>query len=160
MFPSLIFCEIDMRLAAKSQQKIEQFFQQFFEDAGLQLPLFQIHCGFWSNLLTKTFRISGITLGKHIFISPAFVGRDEFGKLIADFDLIVHETTHVLQYHKQGFWHFLFSYVREWVVFIRRQGRRDIETRWQAYYATPHEKEARAATIAYAKWKSEIKSEA
>jgi hypothetical protein len=145
-----------MKLAQASQQKLELFFQQYFNDENLKLPLFQVHCGFWASLITKTFKISGITLGNHIFIAPAFVEREKERKAVVDFDLIVHEATHVLQFQSQGFYGFLFSYLKEWIKFIQKQRKRDLDTRWQAYYSIPHEREARDAAFAYSKWKNEV----
>jgi hypothetical protein len=144
-----------MRLAPASHKKIEDFFRQYFGEDDLRLPPIQIYCGFWAKLLAKIFKIYGITFGRHVFIDPAFVSRDENGLPIAPFHLIVHEATHVIQYQKEGFFGFLLGYLREWIKFIREQGSRDISTRWQAYYALRHETEARAAAEAYGEWRIE-----
>jgi hypothetical protein len=138
-----------MKLAADSHQKI------YFNDETLVLPRFHVHCGFWAKLLAKVFKIHGITLGNHVFIDPMFVERGENGLPLASFSLIVHEATHVLQYQKEGFFGFLLGYLREWFKFLREQGKRDVDTRWQAYYALRHETEARAAAEAYAIWRAE-----
>jgi hypothetical protein len=46
--------------------------------------------------------------------------------------------------------------LKEWFAFLREQGKRDLQTRWQAYYAIKHETEAREAASAYAEWKAEL----
>jgi hypothetical protein len=150
-----------MKLALASHQKVENFFREYFANKELCLSHFHIYSGFWARLITKTFKLNGITLGKHVFIDPAFVTRDaETGLLIAPFKLIVHEATHVLQYQRLGFLGFLFSYLKEWFAFIRLRQSSDLETRWQAYYAISHETEARDAAEAYTLWneKSKIKN--
>lgn len=148
-----------MRLAPVSHKKIEEFFRQYFGEDDLRLPPIMIYSGFWANLLTKTFKLNGITFGRRIFIDRAFVRRDENGLPFAPFDLIVHEATHVVQYQKEGFFGFLLSYLKEWIKFIREQGSRNIETRWQAYYALRHETEARAAAAAFAEWRAKLSLE-
>lgn len=145
-----------MKIAADSHRKIEDFFRIYFKNEKLVLPQFQVHCGFWARTICRTFKIHGITLGKHVFIEPVFVTIDRAGKLHAPFELIVHEATHVLQYAKEGFFGFLIGYLKEWFAFLRNQGKRDLNTRWQAYYAIGHEAEARAAASAYAEWKKDL----
>jgi hypothetical protein len=145
-----------MKIAADSHQKIEEFFQLYFKSDSLVLPKFQIHCGFWARTICRTFKIHGITLGRHVFVDPVFVTIDRAGKIYAPFELIVHEATHVLQYAREGFLGFLIGYLKEWFAFLREQGKRDVQTRWQAYYAIGHEMEAREAASAYAQWKVEL----
>ncbi len=139
-----------MKIAAESRRKIEEFFRIYFKDENLVLPEINVYCGFWARLLCRTFKINGITFGKRVFIDPAFVTINREGKIQAPFELIVHEATHVLQYAKEGFFGFLIGYLKEWFAFLREQGKRDLQTRWQAYYAIGHEAEARAAATAYA----------
>lgn len=148
-----------MKLATASHSKIENFFRVYFKDSNLKLPAFHIHCGFWAKTLCRVFKINGITLGRHVFIDPVFVTRSLDGKINAPFELIVHESTHVLQYANEGFIGFLYSYLKEWFAFLRRQKKRDLETRWQAYYGIRHEEEARAAAEAYRSWRTESKQQ-
>lgn len=146
-----------MKIAAESHKKIEEFFRLYFDNDKLKLPEFKIYCGFWARGICRTFKINGITLGRRIFIDPAFVTVNlAEGKVYAPFELIVHEATHVLQYAREGFIVFLIGYLKEWLAFLREQGKRDLQSRWQAYYAIKHEAEARAAATAYAEWKSEL----
>jgi len=146
-----------MKIAAESRRKIEEFFRIYFKDENLVLPEFSIYCGFWARAICRTFKISGITLGRRIFIDPAFVTINlAEGKIYAPFQLIVHEATHVLQYAREGFFGFLIGYLKEWLAFLREQGKRDVQTRWQAYYAIKHEAEAREAATAYVEWKTEL----
>jgi hypothetical protein len=144
-----------MKLSDKSHKKIEEFFRQHFADRNLSLPVFNLYLGRGARLITKTFKIDGITLGRHIFIAPHFLEQDIDGNWKLPFSLVVHEATHVLQYQKMGFIGFLFSYLKAWFAFLRSQRSRDLQTRWQAYYAIPHEEEARLAAAAYQEWRRE-----
>lgn len=143
-----------MKLSADSHSEIQQFFRHHFADDNLILPNFHVHCGYWARKFTSLFKIHGITLGRHVIIDSAFVTREN-GKQIANSGLIVHEATHVLQYKHEGFFGFLYKYLREWLAFMRSEGKRDKETRWQAYYAIGHEAEARLAAEKYIQWKME-----
>lgn len=145
-----------MKIAADSHQKIEEFFRLYFKDEKLVLPEFKIYCGFWARKICRIFKIHGVTLGQHVFIDPVFVTIDYAGKIQAPFELIVHEATHVLQYAREGFFGFLTGYLKEWLAFLREQKKRDLQTRWRAYYAISHETEARQAASAYSEWKTEL----
>ncbi|MBC7796383.1 MAG: DUF4157 domain-containing protein [Pyrinomonadaceae bacterium] len=146
-----------MKLSTTSHKKIENFFREHFKDDEINLPNFHIHCGKWARRFTKLLKIHGITLGNHVIISPDFVRRDERGKLVGDFSLIVHEATHVLQYKNEGFFGFLWNYLKAWFAHLKQQKKRDIVSRQNAYYAIPHEEEARAAAANYTNWREENK---
>ena len=144
-----------MRIADASLAKMQEFFRQYFADENLILPVFQVHYGRFSRSLCRVFKISGITVERHVFIDPVFLTIDRQGRIRAPFELMIHEATHVLQYARYGLIGFLFSYLKEWSAYLKNAGKRDLETRWQAYYAITHEVEARRAAEAYRLWRKE-----
>lgn len=79
-------------------------------------------------------RASAITLGERVFIRREFFADDGHVPL----DLIAHEVTHVAQFLRDGFFPFLWLYLRDYLG-GRTRGMDD----HTAYLAIPYEVEAR-----------------
>lgn len=79
-------------------------------------------------------RAIGITLGRQIYITSHLFDAD--GDL--PLSLVIHETTHVAQYLRDGYTGFLARYVKDYLTNLAR-GMSDRD----AYLAIPHEIEAR-----------------
>ena len=67
-------------------------------------------------------------------------------------DLVVHEIMHVIQYKKEGFFKFLYVYLRDYSINLRKQKKWDADSRRQAYLKIPFEIEARDAAINFLEW--------
>jgi hypothetical protein len=142
-----------MRLAEESHARLEQFFRWYVRDEKLQLPLMFIHAGFLSSHLTRAFRIAAITIGRHIFVSPVYLERDERGQLTIRGGLLAHEAAHVRQFQREGLLPFLYNYLREYVTFLFRSGKLDTDARRAAYEQITREREAREVEAAYLEWR-------
>lgn len=79
-------------------------------------------------------RAIGITLGRRIYITSKLFDAD--GQL--PLSLVIHETTHVAQYLRDGHMGFLTRYIKDYLANLAR-GMNDRD----AYLAIPHEVEAR-----------------
>jgi hypothetical protein len=112
-----------------------------------------IHAGFLSHQLTRALRIAAITIGRHIFVSPVYLERDEGGHLTIRGWLLVHEATHVRQFQTEGFLPFLYNYLREYLTFLFRAGALSATARRVAYEQITREQEARKVEVAYLKWR-------
>ncbi|HVG35933.1 MAG TPA: DUF4157 domain-containing protein [Pyrinomonadaceae bacterium] len=141
-----------MKLAAESQQLIEAFLRERFRLATLKLPPVFIYHGGVAHFLTKTFHIGAITFGRHIFVAPKLLTRDGDGKLCVPGWLIAHESTHVLQYQREGFIGFLISYLKGYWRALRMEKSWNGEARMKAYLAIKEECDARESETAYAVW--------
>jgi hypothetical protein len=141
-----------MKLAAESQQLIEAFLRERFGLAALELPPIAIYHGGLAHLLTKTFNIGAITLGRHIFIAPRLLAREPEGRLCVPGWLIAHEATHVWQYQRDGFTGFLRSYLKGYWRALRTGKGWNGEARMKAYLAIEEECDARESETAYAVW--------
>jgi hypothetical protein len=142
-----------MRLAADSHRLIETFMRERFRLETLRLPPIFLHHGRLALWLTRTFRIGAITFGRHIFVEPKLVGRDEeSGRMRVPGWLVAHEATHVWQYECAGFSRFLLSYLSGYWRALRAQGKWGSEARIAAYLAIREECEARESETAYAVW--------
>jgi uncharacterized protein YjaZ len=134
-----------MHLNAHSHRRFERFFRDFYGDDELVLPPVHIYAHRGSRLVTSVLKVNGITLGRHIFIHPQFVRRDDCGRLCAPQALLAHELTHAMQYAREGFFGFLKSYLGAFWKLLRKTKKWDFDTRMQAYLDIPHEIEARRA---------------
>jgi hypothetical protein len=144
-----------MRLARASHERIEEFLRAHYHDELLKLPPVQLHKGRLARWLTKTFRIGAITFGRHIFINPELIRRNQQGHCLVPGWLIAHEAVHVLQYEHAGFVRFLFAYLRGYYGALRTHRRWDRAARNQAYRALKEECDAYAAESAYPLWKAD-----
>lgn len=107
----------------------------------------RLHIGTWlSRLILRVMPdpIPGVdpaavTLGRHIFINPAYWPLDR----LPAFRLLVHEMVHVRQWREKGVLGFLLSYIRDYLSHPQRYGgvrleheadevARAVEERWHA----------------------------
>ena len=142
-----------MKLAHESHARVEEFLRQHLGDPGLRLPAFSLYTGRFAWLLMKGLKMGAITFGRHIFVSPALVGRSEDGRAIVPGWLIVHESVHVLQYERVGYLRFFFEYLRGYWRALRASGKWDAAGRMEAYLAIAAECDAREAEHAYRRTK-------
>lgn len=142
-----------MKLSAKSHRKIEAFFREEFEDDEFILPEIIFYGGKFTHIFTRLLKIEGITIGKRIFIFPENFWRSETDKLRLGEVLAVHEITHVLQYRREGFFRFLYKYLRDYWRNLRQLKRYDAFSRSMAYFEIPFEREARTMERKYREWK-------
>jgi hypothetical protein len=141
-----------MRLAAESQQLIETFLRERFHLSTLKLPSIFLYHGRVAAWLTRTFKIGAITFGRHVFVAPKMVTRDESGRLKIPGWLVAHEATHVWQYERAGFFGFLFSYLRGYWRALRAQQVWGGAAHMAAYLAIEEECDARESEAAYDAW--------
>ena len=139
-----------MRLSAESHARVEQFFREHLNEAGLTLPPVTFHGGLSGRLFALFVGMNAITLGRHVVVNPALFGRDEAGRATLPGWLVVHEVAHVLQYEGRGFARFLRDYLRGYWRALCEGGRWDWRGRTAAYMAIAEEREARSAEDAYA----------
>ncbi|MEO6390300.1 MAG: DUF4157 domain-containing protein [Pyrinomonadaceae bacterium] len=140
-----------MRLAESSREELEDFFQGSLTETGLRLEDVSFHAGWLAQRFVRIIRVNGITLGRHIFLTPQ--GRVE-GQLSIPATLAVHEICHVIQYEQRGFVGFLISYLSGYFNGLRAVGKLDNASRRQAYLALADEVEAQAAESAFLRWRS------
>jgi hypothetical protein len=103
-------------------------------------------------LFTSVFNIYAITFGRTIFLAPQTIKRDSDGRLKMSGWLVVHECCHVLQYDREGFFRFLFSYVADYFRSLRSLRKFDGNARFQAYASIKQEREADEVEKAYIEW--------
>lgn len=142
-----------MLLAPESHRRIGIFFRHHLCDESLELPRVKFYAGRFAGSLTKTFRISAITLGKRVFVAPALLWRNVDDRLVLPSEIAVHELMHVLQYERTGVVRFLFFYLRDYARALGREAGDAWERHRAAYLAISFEVEARAAEEGYAAWR-------
>ena len=141
-----------MRLSQKTQQQLETFFRLYFDDENLKLPQVEIYARRGARLVTKIIGVDGITVGRHIFIDSKLAQYDDKKRLCISQNLLSHEVAHVIQYQQSGFFSFLFKYLKDYFVILRRKERWDTHARLESYWEIPHEIEARDAAREFEKW--------
>ena len=141
-----------MRLATESHQLIETFMAERFGLETLKFPPVYLYHGRVATLVTRLFKISAITFGRHIFVASKMIVRDESGRLSIPGWLIAHEATHVWQYERAGVFGFLFSYLRGYWRALRGQRMWSGEARMAAYLAIEEECDARETEAAFMDW--------
>lgn len=142
-----------MKLSEKSRRKIEAFFRDYLEDDRFNLPEIEFYGGKFTRFFTTKLKIEGITIGKRIFIFPEQFWRSESKLLRLDEALVVHEIAHVLQYRREGFFKFLYKYLRDYWRNLRKLKSWDSFSIQMAYFEIPFEKEARETEKKYHDWK-------
>ncbi len=138
-----------MKLAAAAHHEIENFLRQHFAETGLQLPPVRIHTGWFARLLMKAIKMGAITFGRDIFVARKFVARDAEGKIVVPAWLLAHETTHVLQYERDGYLKFFYKYLRGYWRALKDGGEWNAAGRMNAYLAIAEESAAREVEHAY-----------
>ena len=146
------FLRWEMKLAEKSHRKIEEFFRAELADADFRLPEIYFYGGRFTHYLTSLLKIEGITIGRRIYIFPAKFWVSETQKLRLGEELVVHEITHVLQYRREGFFKFLWLYLKSYAANLRRKKSWDFYARAEAYFEIPFEIEARACASKFVQW--------
>jgi hypothetical protein len=146
-----------MKLAAKSHRKIEEFFREYLADDEFRLPEIYFYGGRLTHFLTSRLKIEGLTVGRRVYIFPENFWKSENQKLRLDEELVVHEITHVLQYRREGFFRFLWLYVKSYYANLRKKEKRDLTARGEAYLEIPFEIEARQAASKFAAWSKKRK---
>ena len=139
-----------MRLSNDSHSHVEQFLRAHRGDAGLVLPRIHFHGGLFARLLMMSAGMGAMTLGRHVFVRPLLLKKDELGRVTLPGWLVVHEATHVIQYAERGFVRFMLGYLRGYWRALRESGRWGAAGRMAAYLAIAEEQEARVAEHAYA----------
>ena len=138
-----------MKLSPEAHEEVESFLKEYKGEPGLRLPRFSFHAGVGARVVMLFVRMSAITLGRHVFVSPPLVRRDSHGRVSLAGRLAVHEAVHVLQYEERGFVGFLFKYLRGYWRALRMGKSWGAAARMAAYMEIEEEREAREAEHAY-----------
>jgi Domain of unknown function (DUF4157) len=146
-----------MRLSEKSHRKIEEFFRESLGDENFRLPEIYFYSGKFTQVLTTFLKIEGITIGRRVYIFPDNFWLSEKQLLRLDEELVVHEITHVLQYRLEGFWRFLWLYLKSYFVNLKKKKKWDFESRAEAYFEIPYEIEARKTASKFIVWSKKRK---
>jgi hypothetical protein len=141
-----------MRLARQSREELEEFFGDRLDSTGIQLSEINFYVGPLSRLLIKIIGVSGLTLGRNVFVISQ---RDEHGRRRIHAALAVHEICHVLQYETEGFAPFVREYFAGYWQRLRKHHRWDALARQLAYLEIPAETEARTAEHDFVRWRRE-----
>lgn len=149
-----------MKLSREVHSEIQSFFRYYFDDEILKLPEAEIYVRRGAWLFSKIFVVNGITVGRHVFIKPSLVKRNQEGRLTISKNLLVHELTHVIQYHQRGFFGFLTKYFGDYFVNLRREKDRSFHSRMNSYLNIPDEIEARDTADKFIEWLSERRKSA
>ena len=142
-----------MKLSPEAHEEVESFLKEYTGEPGLQLPRFSIHAGAGGRVVMWFVRMSAITLGRHVFVSPPLVRKDSEERAVLAGRLLVHEAVHVLQYEERGFVGFLFKYLRGYWRALRLGKSLGAAARMAAYMEIEEEREAREAEHAYECWR-------
>ncbi len=146
-----------MKLSEKSRRKIEEFFRECYKDDDFNLPEIKFYGGKITRFFTTKLKIEGITIGKRIFISPEQFWRNESKLIRLGEEITIHEIAHVLQYWREGFFGFLYKYLRDYRRNLRKLKKWDSFSRRMAYFEIPFEIEARETEKKYREWKQNQK---
>lgn len=142
-----------MKLADSSHQRLENFFREYLRDGNFKLPVIKLHVGKFAKILTRVISVHGITLGRHIFITPQLVSLNQKNFLKLPENLVAHEIAHTLQYEREGFLRFLYKYVSSYRRNLRQKKKWDSGSRHEAYLEIPFEIEARHAAAEFVEWR-------
>lgn len=140
-----------MKLAAESRLKFEAFFREVFADERFQMPEVYFYAGRFSQRLTKTLKIHGITIGKNVFVTAKLVSIEN-NPVKINVELAAHEIAHVLQYEREGFIRFLYKYLKSYRQNLKRKKTPGKISRQQAYLDIPYEIEARETAAKFVEW--------
>ncbi len=138
-----------MKLSATTVKELQHFFRQHLNDCELRLPPITIHAGLSASLMMKAVGMGAITFGRHVFIRPALVKKDDEGRLCIPGWLLAHEIAHVLQYEQKGYLRFFRDYLRGYWRALRAGKSWVAQGRMVAYKAIAEELSAREAEHAY-----------
>ncbi len=141
-------------LSDSSARVVTEFFREHLDDPAFELPRVNFSTGRTASVVARVLRVHGITIGRLVIIAPHLVEQTD-GRTILPRDLIVHETTHVLQYREYGFVPFLWKYFGDYFRNLRREGNYGLKARNAAYLAIPFEVEARQTAFEFVRWYSD-----
>ncbi|MDQ3130232.1 MAG: hypothetical protein M3Q99_05660 [Acidobacteriota bacterium] len=148
-----------MKLSRNSHRTIEIYFREFLCDESFSLPLTHFYAGNLSKFVTLFLKINGITIGRRVLVLPELVSLNRNNQKKLPEDLVVHEIMHVIQYKKVGFVKFLYKYLRDYWVNLRKKEKWNAASRRTAYLEIPFEIEARDAAQKFLEWKEKRKIE-
>lgn len=147
-----------MKLSRKSHDQLEKFFREYFHDEKLNLPEIELYAKRGAWLITKIFKIYGVTFGRHIFIKPDLLYWNLNRQLCISKELLAHETAHVLQYQKLGWLLFFYTYLKGYLRALRQKEKWDFNSRQESYLEIPHEVEARVCAAKFTEWSGKVKN--
>lgn len=140
-------------LSDSSARVVTEFFREHLDDPFFELPRVVFATGRTAAVVARILKIHGITIGRFVIIAPHLIEEID-GKTVLPRDLIVHETTHVLQYREYGFTPFLWKYFGDYLRNLKREGNYSLIARNAAYLAIPFEVEARQTAYEFVRWYS------
>lgn len=123
--------------------------RRHLDEPDLRLPQVSLYAGGAARLLMRVLKMGAITFGRHVFVAPQMLEREDNGRVGVPGWLVVHEAVHVLQYERAGYLRFFFNYLRGYWQALRAGGRWDAVGRMDAYMAIAEERAAREAEHAY-----------
>lgn len=133
-----------------------KLFADFFCDSDLcevhQFPDIQVYAKRGSWVVTNLLMVDGITFGRHVFINPRLISRDQKSLLRISKILMAHEIAHVIQYQREGSLNFLLNYFRDFWRIFRNKEKWDLRTWFESYMEIPHEVEARKVASEFSSW--------
>lgn len=141
-----------MKLAESSRYNLQAFFREFLADENFLLPTINFYGGRLSGIITLVLQVHGITFGKYIFIQPDLVGKDFENRRSLALELAAHEIVHVLQYKKEGFIKFFYTYLTDYLKNLRGKKDWSADSRHEAYREIPFEREAREIAAEFVVW--------
>lgn len=147
-----------MRLSEQSHQELESFFREFYCDDNLKLPEIKIYIRGGSRIIVKLTSVYAITFGRFIFVKTDLLTRNLENELCISKELLAHETTHVLQYRRLGWFGFFYTYLKGYWKALKQKEKWDFNARTEAYLEIPHEVEARVCGAEFLEWRKKRKS--
>jgi hypothetical protein len=148
-----------MRLSREAHHLLESFFREYFGDENLKLPPISLFGKGLVGFFTRKFKIHGITIGRHVFITPIVMTRNSKEQLCISRELLAHEATHVLQFQKLGWKRFFYSYLMSYWKSLRKKEKWDLYARTEAYLEIPQEVEARQCAAEFVEWMRKVERE-
>jgi hypothetical protein len=148
-----------MKISRSAHRQLEVFFREYFRDDKLNLPEIELYARRGAWLITKIFKIYGITFGRYIFVKPDLTSRSVNRQLYISKELLAHETTHVLQYQKLGWILFFYTYLKGYLRALRQKEKWDFNSRHESYLEIPHEVEARICAAKFVEWTEKPENE-
>lgn len=146
-----------MRLGPKSKQKIEVFFREYLGDPEFRLPEVRIYSGRAAQFIVGLTGADGITFGRRVYLMKRVVGKNARNLTMVDEELAVHEIAHTIQYRRDGFFGFLWRYLRAYWRNLREKGDYGARGRALAYLNIPYEIEAREIAASFVNWSRDRK---
>lgn len=138
-----------MKLSDDTHDDLQHFFRQHLNDSELRLPPITIHAGLLARILMRTVGMGAITFGRHVFVRPTLINKDDDGRATIPGWLLAHEAAHVLQYEQSGYLRFFRNYLRGYWRALREGKKWGAGGRMAAYMAIAEEHSAREAEHAY-----------